>query len=308
MERFENWMSYSYDGVEYGNKISYKSQFNLLINKKVSASSIPSYRDALFNNAKIMRDSYNEPFDVCLSGGIDSEVIVRTFKTLGIKFNTFIFRLEDNLNIKDVSDALDICTELNLDYKIIDFNLRSFFENDALTLFKNHPYVIVERLPRIKWIDYLDNIPIFGDGEPYWRRTKENNFSIKSDWKFVFAEEAQYANAFYARKMNRTVISEWYEYTPEIILSYYRTPLIQKLLNDEILGKISCYSSRAELHQDIWSEIKYKQKLVGYEGPLETSIGELPEYMLEFHNCYIKQYEFTKLWYSIDELENLLLD
>ena len=307
MERFENWMSYSYDGVEYGKKTSYKSEFKLLINKKIPTS-IPSYKDALFNNAKLMRDMYAEPFDVCLSGGIDSEVIVRTFKTLGIKFNTFIFRLEDNLNIKDVSDAIDICTELNLNYKIVDFNLRSFFENDALITFNQHPYAIVERLPRLKWIDYLDNIPIFGDGEPYWRRTKEDNFSIKSDWKFVFAEEAQYANAFYAREMNRTVISEWYEYTPEIILSYYHTPLIQKLLNDEIPGKISSYSSRAELHRDIWPEIKYKQKLVGYEGLSKTSISELPEYMIEFHNAYIKQYEFTKLWYSIDQLENLLLD
>jgi len=307
MERFENWMSYSYDGVEYGKKTSYKSQFKLLINKKI-ATPIPSYKDALFNNAKLMRDMYDEPFDVCLSGGIDSEVIVRTFKTLGINFNTFIFRLEDNLNIKDVTDAIDICTELKLDYKIIDFNLRSFFENDALAMFNQHPYAVVERLPRLKWIDYLDNIPVFGDGEPYWRRQKENDFSTKSEWKFVFAEESQYANSFYARDIGRKVISEWYEYTPEIIMSYYNEPVIKQLLNDEIPGKISCYSSRAELHRTIWSEIKYKQKLVGYEGSLAPSTDAMPEYMTKFHNTYIKRYEYSKIWYSIKELENLLLD
>jgi hypothetical protein len=251
---------------------------------------------------------YNEPFDVCLSGGIDSEVIVRTFKTLGIKFNTFIFRLEDSLNIQDVSDAIDICTELNLEYKIIDFNLRSFFENDALTTFNQHPYAVVERLPRLKWIDYLDNIPVFGDGEPYWRRQKENDFSIKSEWKFVFAEESQYANSFYAKDIGRQVISEWYEYTPEIIMSYYHAPVIKRLLNDEIPGKISCYSSRAELHRTIWPEIKYKQKLIGYEGPLASFTSIIPEYMINFHNTYLKKYEYSKIWYSIEELENLLLD
>lgn len=307
MERFENWMSYSYDGIEYGKKTSNTSQFKLLINKKAS-SPIPSYKDALFNNAKLMRDMYSEPFDVCLSGGIDSEVIVRTFKTLGIKFNTFIFKLEDNLNIQDVSDAIDICTELNLDYSIIDFNLRSFFENDALDMFNQHPYVTVERLPRLKWINYLDNIPVFGDGEPYWRRKKEDDYAVKSEWNFVFAEESQYANSFYARDIGRKVISEWYEYTPEIILSYYHTPIIKKLLNDEIHGKISCYSSRAELHRDIWPDIKYKQKLVGYEGFLPAYTGTIPEYMQEFHRTYLTQYEYTKLWYSINELENLLLD
>ena len=161
-----------------------------------------------------MRDMYSDPFDVSLSGGVDSQVVVRTFKTLGIKFNTFIFRLEDDLNIQDVSDAIDICTELNLDYKIIDFNLRSFFENDALSTFNKHPYATIERLPRLKWIDHLDNIPIFGDGEPYWRRQKEDDYSITSEWKFVFSEESQYANSFYAKDMGRKIISEWYEYTP----------------------------------------------------------------------------------------------
>jgi hypothetical protein len=307
MERFENWMSYSYDGVEYGRKTSYQSQFKLLINKKVSKP-IPSYKDALFNNAMLMRDMYSDPFDVCLSGGVDSEVVVRTFKTLGIKFKTFIFRLEDDLNIRDVSDAIDICTELNLDYKIIDFNLRSFFENDALSTFNRHPYATIERLPRLKWIDHLDNIPIFGDGEPYWRRQKEDDYSIKSEWKFVFSEESQYANSFYARDMGRKIISEWYEYTPEILLSYYRTPLIQKLLNDEIFGKLSCYSSRAKLHSEIWPEIKYKQKLVGYEGLLKPSNTSLPEFMVEFDNAYLSRYEYSKIYYSIEELENLLLD
>lgn len=303
MERFDNWMSYSYDDVEYGIKTSNNSQFKLLINKKVTTP-IPTYKDALFNNARLMRDMYNEPFDVCLSGGIDSEVIVRTFNSLGIKFNTFIFRLEDNLNVQDVSDAIDICTELNLNYKIIDFNLRSFFENDALATFDRHPYTVLERLPRLKWIDYLDNIPVFGDGEPYWKRQYESDYSIKSPWKFVFAEESQYSNSFYARDIGRKVISEWYEYTPEIILSYHRTPLIKQLLNDEIYGKLSCYSSRAELHRNIWPNIKNKQKLVGYEG--KSPAGSIPEYMREFHETYLKNNEYTKIWYSVEEIDSLL--
>ena len=303
MERFDNWMSYSYDDVEYGIKTSNNSQFKLLINKKVTTP-IPTYKDALFNNARLMRDMYNEPFDVCLSGGIDSEVIVRTFNSLGIKFNTFIFRLEDNLNVQDVADAIDICTELNLNYKIIDFNLRSFFENDALATFDRHPYTVLERLPRLKWIDYLDNIPVFGDGEPYWKRQYESDYSIKSPWKFVFAEESQYSNSFYARDIGRKVISEWYEYTPEIILSYHRAPLIKQLLNDEIYGKLSCYSSRAELHRNIWPNIKNKQKLVGYEG--KSPAGSIPAYMREFHETYLKNNEYTKIWYSVEEIDSLL--
>ena len=64
MERFENWMSYSYDGVEYGRKKVDTKEFTININKKKSKP-LPSYKYALLNHAKIMREMYNEPFDVC---------------------------------------------------------------------------------------------------------------------------------------------------------------------------------------------------------------------------------------------------
>ena len=96
MQRFNNWMSYNFDGVEYGKKLTKESILSINFNKKIKKDSIPSYKDALFNNARIMRDSFNEPFDVCLSGGTDSEIVVRTFKSVGIKHNTFIFKLENN--------------------------------------------------------------------------------------------------------------------------------------------------------------------------------------------------------------------
>jgi tRNA(Ile)-lysidine synthase TilS/MesJ len=122
MERFENWMSYSYDGVEYGKKQVDTTEFTINYNKKISKP-LPSYKDALLNNAKIMREMYNAPFDVCLSGGIDSVVVVRTFKELKIKHNTVIFRLENNHNYRDVQSAVELCTQLNISYKIIDFNI-----------------------------------------------------------------------------------------------------------------------------------------------------------------------------------------
>ena len=127
MERFENWMSYSYDGVEYGRKQIDTKEFTINYNKKISKP-LPPYKDALLYNARLMREMYNEPFDVCLSGGIDSEVVVRTFKELKIKHNTVIFRLENNYNYRDVQSAVELCTQLNVSYKIIDFNIQDMVD------------------------------------------------------------------------------------------------------------------------------------------------------------------------------------
>lgn len=304
MERFENWMSYSYDDIEYGRKKVDTKKFTININKKISKP-LPSYKDALFNNAKIMREMYNEPFDVCLSGGIDSEVVVRTFKELKIKHNTVIFRLENNYNYRDVQSAVELCSQLNIPYKIIDFNIQNFFENEAHELFQKTLIPKAARLPRLKWIDMLDNIPVFGDGEPYWKRQKKNDFSTKSEWKFIFGEDGN-SSSIYGKTNNRTVIGEWYEYTPQPLLAYNYVPIVQKLLNDEIPGKISCYSSRSEIHKHIWSDIVYKQKLVGYEG-IDGDPGTEPEFITEFQK-YMNNVTDIEYWYTVNELENLLLD
>ena len=130
MERYKNWMTFSFDGIEQSPKQTYKSILSLNFNVPKDIKNM-SYYDALKENARVMRDSFSEPFDVLLSGGIDSEVMVRTFKDLGIAHNTFIFRYEDDLNIRDINSSIQICQTLNIPYKIIDFNLSKFYEQDA---------------------------------------------------------------------------------------------------------------------------------------------------------------------------------
>jgi hypothetical protein len=303
MERYNNWMSYSFDSVEYGSKKNRNSVLSINFNNKVS-NTLPTYKDALFNNARIMRDCYSEPFDVCLSGGTDSEVVVRTFKSVGIKHNTFIFKLENGYNIRDVNNAVKLCDELNIPYTIVDFNVEKFFENEALELFNRTLIPMAGRLPRLKFIDYLDNIPIFCDGEPYWRRNLEADYGQKSQWLFQVHEDG-YSVSTYAKSIGRTVIGDWYEYTPEIIMSYKELPLVKQLLNDEHVGKISTNSSRATIHKDIWPTLEYKPKLIGYEG-MYNSVAHRPYFMNNFYDNYMKGIENTKINYSEEELNSLL--
>ena len=263
MQRFNNWMSYSFDGIEYGKKLTRESVFSINFNNKIKKDSIPSYKDALYNNARIMRDSFTEPFDVLLSGGIDSEIVVRTFKDLGIEHNTFIFRLENDYNIRDGNDAISICQQINIPYKIINFNLEHFFEHDALEYFNKSFVPRAGRLPRLKWIEYLDNIPVFCDGEPYWKRLYNADYSAQSEWHLQLGEDA-YSSSLYASNIDRTVIGDWYEYTPEIILSHMKHPMTQQLLNDQLPGKLSSWSSRYTMHQEIWPEVITRKKLVHF--------------------------------------------
>jgi len=302
MIRYNNWMTYCFDGVENIVKPNETSIFSVKFNSSQILDL--SYKDALFRNATIMRDSYSEPFDVMLSAGIDSEVVVRTFKTLGIKHNTFIFRLEDNINVRDVVGAIKLCDELNIPYKIIDFNLNQFFDTDALDLYNKTFIPRAARLARVKWVDYLDNLPVFCDGEPYWKRMLKGDYSEKSDWKMYFGEDA-YTNGFYAKHINRTVISDWYEYTPEVMVSYCKHPLIQALLNDELVGKQSSWSSRYPLHREIWPEVEDRIKLLGYEG-VNGAPTDMPQCIIDFQKNVCDKAVNTTYMFNQQEFKSLL--
>jgi hypothetical protein len=281
MERYKNWMTYTFDGIPDSAKSNRRSFLDLHFN--VPDDIVPmSYYDALKLNATIMRDSFSEPFDVLLSGGIDSEVMVRTFKDLGIAHNTFIFRYEDNLNIRDMNSSIQICEALNIPYKIIDFNLSKFYETEAADIFSKTLVPDVASLSRIKWLDYLDNVPVFGEGEPYWKRDLGGDYTKKSPWSFHFSER-QFFLSLNSHYINRPIIGEWYLYTPYITMNYHNEELIQNLLNDKILGKESTLSSRLPLHRNFWPDIKEKSKLTGYEGPTGEPLKNPPKFFIDFY-------------------------
>lgn len=306
MERFDNWMSYSFDnGVINGAKPSMDSTFKLHFKKNYKCQQM-SYYDALSYNARMMKDSYSEPFDVLFSGGIDSEIAIRAFKKEGVRFNVYTIRFENDINIQDVTAAVKIADIIGIKLNIVDWNFQKFLENDAEAMFNKTFCPEPRRMLRHAWYDLLDNIPVMGEGEPYWKRDLGMDYTKKSPWHFHWTED-YFTGAIYANTVGRTVISEWYNYTPEIVMSFHKLPLIQKLLNDEIKGKTSCWSSRTEIHKVLWDDIFYKPKLAGYEGPTGKP-GEHPEMLTRFNDNFAKQASNQEYKFTEQELESIFLN
>lgn len=308
MIRLNNWMQYSYDdGPLLGPKTSKNSIFKLHFAKKIEGKNL-NYYDALLHNGRMVAENFTGPFDVMLSGGIDSEVVVRINKQLGIKQNIYTFRLENDYNIRDVESAQSICRDLGIKLNIIDWNLQKWIENDAYEVYQRTFSPIIERMVRFDWFKYLDNIIVMGEGEPYWKRElspnysiEENvgtspNYSVKSKWHLHWVED-YFMSSTYANLIGQTVIGEWYNYTPEVVKSFHKLPLIQKLLSDKIVGKASSWSSRTKIHQTLFPNISQKLKLVGYEGRTGLPCAK-PEFMKRFQQEVIgdttnQGYKFT---------------
>lgn len=294
---YSNWLSWSFDGVPYGLRKSKESVCNFHIDVSNIDPWYGSYKEELYKNASLMRETFNEKFDVLLSGGIDSEVVVRTFKDLKINHNTFIFKYNDNLNYYDVTSAEEICLSLGIPYKIIDFDVKKFFENEAHDLFKNTKSLKAARLPQLKFIDLLDNIPVMGNGEPYWK--------LHSDlkWRFSLAEN-DHNLSMYCRNIGRTSICDWYEFHPNVLLSFIDHPVIKELLTNNLSGKQSSWSSRKSIHQEIWPDITDKPKLVGFESINDP--GYYPDYIIELQKIIDSELGCGQdFWYDRDEFLKL---
>jgi hypothetical protein len=296
------WMSWSFDDVEYGVRTNKDSVYNFHLNLP-KLEPLQSYQQELYNNAMASRDYFSGQFDVLLSGGIDSEVIVRTLRDVKIKHNTYIFRYENNYNHREVSSAIDIATCLGIDYKIIDFSLKDFFENEAYDLFKKSGCIRAGRLVHLGLCDRLDNIPIMGEGEPYWYRTLEGDYSSKSEWKFPM-NESNHNVSMYLHSMGRENLCDWYEFTPNVINAFNKLPMIQDLISDKIYGKHSSWSCRVPIHQAIWTDLKPKPKLIGYEQ--DNPSGTYPEFIIEFQKIMTAELgDGNEYWFTEDEVKQM---
>lgn len=300
MLRHDDWMTYSYNDIIKGPKTSKTEKLRLHIKRNIEIKPI-SYIDALYRNASLIQDTFNQTQDVLLSGGTDSEIIVRINHDLKIKQNLYTFRLEDNLNYKDVEASKKLCNELNLKLNIIDFNAKKFVENKAESIYKK-TFMALPYMIRVAWFDYLDNLPVLGLAEQYWMRVLGSDYSKKSEWHHTWYE-GEFDLGIYGHLIDRPIIGEWYLYTPEPLMTYHKNDVIKSIINDESYGKTSTWSSRHLVFKHIWPNIEFKQKLTGYEG--DNVPGSRPEYITEFEEKVMGGFKHRYINIYQKELESI---
>jgi hypothetical protein len=296
-----NWFTYTYDLVPFGNKTSINSAFAIQLTPTVKT--VKSYYEELSDNAKRIRDMFTGELDLLFSGGIDSEVVLRIYRDLKIPINVYIFKYENEYNQYEFNRAIKICESIGVSYKVIDFNVQKFFENDAYDVWKKVHCRGSGWLPLMKMLEYLDGTPIIGSGDPYWVRTSRD-WSTTHQWKFEIDEGAKAWTA-YCRSINRPVVSDWYEHSPELLIAHTNLPLIQDLINDRLPGKLSSFSSKSVVHQQIWSDVEIRQKMIGFEA--YDKPGSKPMFMREFDQQYSINVSSKKFYFTEQELRQKLV-
>lgn len=272
-----NWYSWQYgDGPLFGrqeNASVFKTNF-----APISPLVIGEFKTELLRAAISTLDTYPglRP-SVLFSGGADSELMLRSYIEIGANPAVYIFRYEKDYNLYDVSYAVTICSMLNVDYKIIDFNLEKFYENDAEKISELAQIDRPRALPYCKFFELVDGLPLLGASDLTLMRL-DDNYNKQGEW-IVRCWEHDIGWSKFIKAINRPAVAEWFKWTPGLVGAFLETSWCKRLVNDGYYGKLGTNSTKLIGYREAYPMLIDRVKKTGFEKLNDSVITEFENFL-----------------------------
>jgi hypothetical protein len=218
-------------------------------------------------NAEAILNNYSE-LTLFMSGGLDSEMALRSFETLGKVPRIKIIRFSNNGNWFDIKHAVELLNRLNYSYEFIDFDLIDFYQSgkcwdiarryQSYTVYQQMLLSIAEdsQQPMIT----IDEIELVKYPVVDWSTGKYH-----FEWSFLKREDQDGVWRRFAETTGIPALNNFYTYSPEGMLAFLKIPIVQDLINDRIPGKLGWNSSKNKIYQDLGYVFERRPKYGGIE-------------------------------------------
>ena len=266
-----NHFHWTYNGVPFSNRTHDSDIFKMHWDKVTRRPR--DFKSECLDVVSKIKDAYpNEKFSIFFSGGVDSEVLAQSFLLAGVPFVADILRFKDGYNDHDIKYAIDFCEYYNVQYRVHEIDIVEFYKSkEYLPIGIKYQSSQIAQIQLIWLMNKIDDaIPVLGTGEvffeqkfdyaAYLRNPKERN----NRWFYYVRENNDLSVPKYAHINQRPVISEFFSYTPEIMLSYAVDPLVTKLVTNQLVGKRSVQAIKKEVYGQHFL-LKPRPKYHGYE-------------------------------------------
>ena len=275
MKTIDENFFYGYGNDVYNLRSLPRSDFKCYYKK---ADRIPtSFKEECIRVCKKISDyaiSQNKIPVVLLSGGLDSEVVVRSFHESEREFQIITNRFSNGLNDHEIKYVNQLCDDLNLKITYNDINIEQWLiSKEAMELADVSKCIYSEMLPTMKLMHEvyfnMSGIPVLGNGDLYISKEVSEDWRLgdrKEKYKWMYIEY-EYIVAW-LRYAVRTGIKggiNFFQHTPEIVLSMALDPLIQNLILNSPTGKQSTRSTKYLVYKKHWPDAKMRHKYHGGE-------------------------------------------
>ena len=219
---------------------------------------------------KIYMQANGKKIFLCISGGIDSQVMVQSFIAAKIDFQAVLMVDVNNCNLDDVTHARLFTSKFNIKLKEINF--------DYVDFIKNYKYVEMSRRYRFNNPEYgiLLSLMEMLDGYcVYAGRPISVSKSVDNQQVLGLAVDETWSRARYLERTGKIGCPEFLIYTPELVLSFLNTNYAKNFSLNEDWD----YSSKLRLLSDAGFDISMAPpiKFTGFENIYkffkETDLG-----------------------------------
>ena len=285
----QNHLKYSIDGREYGYRETEIDKFEV----RLGAVDPDQYRTSSFENelnrtAQLIQEDLGNDLILFLSGGTDSEIVLRNFIHNGFKPRCAMIRFKGGYNVGEVYEARAIANELDIKLDIIDFDVKDFFFSGEATEFGEQI-----QSTQITYIMVYNQIlklgaPAVMGGEAGLTRSVSKDGSF---WYYAFRENEDASAMRFSLKYNIPLVNEYFSYTPELLLYYLESDGVKSLVTEKYNYKLTAASSKNKILATLYPKFRRKPKKHGFESLIafnglayeEIGLNQIPrlEYSLD---------------------------
>ena len=216
-----------------------------------------SFKEECYKTARMIYQSTDLNIKVLMSGGIDSEVVARSFVDQNLPFQAVIYQF-DGQDMYDIHYAVNFCKSKNINYSVVPFHQNKFADTgfwkitDHLMSHKAFTAFDVER-----W-NQTEGYAVFGNGDVHIEHHNGEFYSL---------EEGAYALPWLWQKdYDLNGCYRFFKSRPELQLSFINHPMLKIWRkNAKPMGFEDSRWWKQWIFKDFWPDMLSRPKRTGYE-------------------------------------------
>lgn len=248
--------------------------------RKISRPLMSWRNEVIATALEIQKLAGTRPIIVCMSGGIDGEVVAMAFLEAGIKFSALSCRHRAGTNDHDISNAVSFCKINNIRHHIFEIDHLDFFTNGidryieqgyrATRIFRYFQLRLLEE------VQSMGGCAVLGGGDQMYYKAGEDlvlkyapDFTMVLDW---------------CSKQTAPHVPYFYKQNPNVFAAFMQEPLIDFLINRPkyFRNEWAVSLEKMMVYHAEWPKLKKRRKFTGFEEMLHLKIQKEQELSNKF--------------------------
>jgi hypothetical protein len=244
---------------------------------------IPSFketvRDPLTAAIEAVNDivnNYPAPYNLMVSGGLDSQAMLYAWKMSGHPFNAYCFRYNKTFNEHDIKTLPIFCEQENISYTIVDFDYFKFLEEEYDSIAKRYKCSSPQISMHIKMASFFEGTCMYS-----------GNFLNIQSASLTYALLGVYR--FSQTSEGKNIVPYFFLHTPELAYSFNFLGQHRNIKDGRYKSILPYYNRVIDCQLAGFPVVAQEKKLNGFE--------KFKEYY-DSHGYVLKDFRNKMKWHS----------